>query len=367
MICEVCRKNRGRLYPFVFGEKLKGQQSGAILLGMDYSLLCEDCAAIGFSRTVLKAQKVAGFEFVSATLVGTGVFYGPSAFIRGVAGILGIVVFGAFLRSLLAIWRLKRLGAEGRGELSAIAFRKNELSKDHPWTFWHWDSLTNVFRKSKRHIYNSGVESLLNGKLDLGRGAAALSQYRPHVLETKFWDALIGKGIISRWEGIRESLVQYLVNKMKPNELLSEFRDSDPQWRLWALKRIRYSELDQTERLDVLASAVRDPEWHIRKEAAEQLVDPRFIGALISLLNDEQSEVRRAAAFSLGNLGDSKGLEPLITALNDEDPNVACAAAEALGKMGSPDGVEALVGSLRNKSNWVRLKTVEALGTIDDL
>ena len=51
-------------------------------------------------------------------------------------------------------------------------------------------------------------------------------------------------------------------------------------------------------------------------------------------LNDTSPSVREAAALALGQLGDTRAVEPLIQALKDEDSYVRSAAADALTKLG---------------------------------
>jgi HEAT repeat protein len=53
---------------------------------------------------------------------------------------------------------------------------------------------------------------------------------------------------------------------------------------------------------------------------------------LIENLEDEDADVRRAAAQALGKIGDVRAVEPLITALENE--YVRDAAKEALRKLG---------------------------------
>jgi hypothetical protein len=60
------------------------------------------------------------------------------------------------------------------------------------------------------------------------------------------------------------------------------------------------------------------------------------VPALIQALGDSGWDVRRAAAWALGKLGDPQAVPALIQALGDSDRDVRRAAAEALGKLGTP-------------------------------
>src|SRR5690349_8609915 len=60
--------------------------------------------------------------------------------------------------------------------------------------------------------------------------------------------------------------------------------------------------------------------------------DTGVVNALIARLDDENAEVRKAAAQSLGRLKDSRAIPGLIAALKDRDPRVRAAAAESLAE-----------------------------------
>ena len=58
------------------------------------------------------------------------------------------------------------------------------------------------------------------------------------------------------------------------------------------------------------------------------------VPALIAALKDEDEEMRRAAAESLGEIGDQAAVPALIEALKDNNKQVRLAATRALGKIG---------------------------------
>jgi HEAT repeat protein len=83
----------------------------------------------------------------------------------------------------------------------------------------------------------------------------------------------------------------------------------------------------------------------------------------IDLLKDPDWVVRREAAFTLGEMGDERCVEPLCKALYDGDWQVREVAVEALGQIGSP-AVEMLIKMVRD---WdVRKYVIMALGKIRD-
>ena len=55
-----------------------------------------------------------------------------------------------------------------------------------------------------------------------------------------------------------------------------------------------------------------------------------WVPTLIETLDDENAEVRRFAAYALGEIGSTEALEPLTQALNDPNAGVRRAAANAI-------------------------------------
>ncbi|HEY0782694.1 MAG TPA: HEAT repeat domain-containing protein, partial [Thermoanaerobaculia bacterium] len=84
--------------------------------------------------------------------------------------------------------------------------------------------------------------------------------------------------------------------------------------------------------------------------------DKRCRVTLTGLLIDQEPAVRRAAAFSLGLLGDTEAREALFAAERDADRETAVLAVEALGRLGTPvvDVAEQLL-PLPDEERWRRL------------
>jgi HEAT repeat protein len=74
--------------------------------------------------------------------------------------------------------------------------------------------------------------------------------------------------------------------------------------------------------------------------------NPVIIDALITALQDDNENVRKASALALGNIGDTDGVEPLITLLADEHYAARESAAIALGMIGDPRALKPLIASL---------------------
>jgi HEAT repeat protein len=94
-----------------------------------------------------------------------------------------------------------------------------------------------------------------------------------------------------------------------------------------------------------LIQALGDSDWDVRAAAAwalGKLGDPRAVPALIQALRDRSENVRFAAAWALGDLGDPQAVPALIKALGDGWDAVRFAAAWALGDLGDPQAVPPL-------------------------
>ena len=90
--------------------------------------------------------------------------------------------------------------------------------------------------------------------------------------------------------------------------------------------------------------------------ALGRIPDRQGLSALQGLLVDDQPAVRRAAAFSIGLLGDPEGQQALFAAVRDKDRETGVLAVEALGRLGgrTVDVLEALL-PLPEEERWARL------------
>ncbi|HEX6629122.1 MAG TPA: M56 family metallopeptidase [Gemmatimonadaceae bacterium] len=89
--------------------------------------------------------------------------------------------------------------------------------------------------------------------------------------------------------------------------------------------------------------------------------DTGVVSALIARLEDENAEVRRAAAHSLGRLKDSRAVPGLIAALKDPDPKVRAAVAEALAEFEDPRVIPPLAELLTDQSTEVKKSALDGL------
>ena len=85
------------------------------------------------------------------------------------------------------------------------------------------------------------------------------------------------------------------------------------------------------------------------------------VPALVAALKDPSPEVRRAAAQSLGQIGDRRATSGLLGVLGDDDPGVRTQAIEALGELQDPRAIEALGDRLKDPVKEVRRAAFSAL------
>ncbi|MBI5640141.1 MAG: HEAT repeat domain-containing protein [Nitrospirae bacterium] len=89
----------------------------------------------------------------------------------------------------------------------------------------------------------------------------------------------------------------------------------------------------------------------------------RSLNSLVSLLQEDDADVRIFSANLLGDIKDSNSLPALIEAMADPDDNVRIAAAEALGKIGDKRAIPALTASLDDVP-WAVMAAIESIGII---
>lgn len=120
-----------------------------------------------------------------------------------------------------------------------------------------------------------------------------------------------------------------------------------------------------------LVDRLRDPDWRVRRQAAEALGavgDTLGLEPLMETLADRDGDwsVRAAAARSLGKLGDPRAVATLIAVLNDMNAHVRHMAVIALGRIGTMEAREALAVAVRSDSDGAtRFSAARALRELE--
>jgi HEAT repeat protein len=173
-------------------------------------------------------------------------------------------------------------------------------------------------------------------------------------------------------------------------------RSDDAEARRLAVRDVPGSSVDGA--LEMLAAALGDDDWRVRKEAVARVSHWPEAGAaiavLLAALRDDDDVGRRNAAVealaaigrpavapilgdlaaggehlkflidTLGAIGEPEATPMLIRELSSEDPNLRVAAAEALRHIGGSEAKAALRQVLRSDDRPLRMAALEGLAML---
>ncbi|MCI0613989.1 HEAT repeat domain-containing protein [bacterium] len=118
-----------------------------------------------------------------------------------------------------------------------------------------------------------------------------------------------------------------------------------------------------------LSSFFKSKDASIRSRAilaAGRIGNPAILTALQRLEKDPNTEVRIELAFALGQIRSRKGLPMAITLLKDQEDNVKRLAIESLGKIGALESVGEIIPFLDHQQTATREQAALALALIKD-
>jgi HEAT repeat protein len=159
------------------------------------------------------------------------------------------------------------------------------------------------------------------------------------------------------------ALVQIGIPAVEP--VIASLKDANGWGRSAAAEAL--GEIGDTRAVEPLIAALQDEDKGVRRagvEALGKVGDARAVEPLITFTavqQDQDQGVRKAGVEALGKVGDARAVEPLIAALRDHDSDVAKAAAGALVNIGAP-AVEPLIAALNRED--LRGAAARALGQI---
>lgn len=117
-----------------------------------------------------------------------------------------------------------------------------------------------------------------------------------------------------------------------------------------------------------LVSALKSRDATVRRFAADTLGRIRSKKALQPLIDvlvfDNNGSVKEEAAKALGKIKSRRAIEPLIDALMDQNNEGKSGAAEALGRIKAENAVDHLIAALADTDDFTRLAAAKALGRI---
>jgi len=152
------------------------------------------------------------------------------------------------------------------------------------------------------------------------------------------------------------------IGKPAVERLIESLASPEPEVRrraAWTLGEIR-----DGRAVTALAKALHDQDGFVRNAAGEALskIGPPAVDALIAALDSQEAGVRIIAARALGRIGDRRAANRLTVAVTDADPAVCRWAIWALGKIKDRQGVPALMGALKDDDPRTREFATWALG-----
>lgn len=141
---------------------------------------------------------------------------------------------------------------------------------------------------------------------------------------------------------------------------LSKISDPGENMGIRSLAANILGQIGDSRAVEPLICALEDSYWMTRYEAAKSLCklkNRRAVLPLIETLQDSQKNVRRMAAFALAHL---QVVEPLIHALKHNNQYVRQEAAWALGEIGDSRAAKFLIETLQDSESKVREAAREA-------
>lgn len=132
-----------------------------------------------------------------------------------------------------------------------------------------------------------------------------------------------------------------MVNDNRTN-WINDLRSSKAITRIDAAQQLR--RYDDEAVIGALIEALADTELKVCRMAMDSLgrIGSPAVDMLVGALDHDDSGVRTAAAFSLGDIGDEDAVDGLIEALDDVDEGVQNAAAESLSRIGTGEALAAV-------------------------
>ena len=160
------------------------------------------------------------------------------------------------------------------------------------------------------------------------------------------------------------------IGKTAVEPLIRAFEDKKQSSYYHQVTVVALGNICDTRAVEPLIEALSDDIEGVRASAAVALGkigDARAVEPLIGVLSDDVEGVRRSATETLGEIGNERAVGPLIKALGDANDYVRASAAVALGKIGDARAVEPLINALEDdEHSYVRSSAAEALGKIGD-
>lgn len=156
----------------------------------------------------------------------------------------------------------------------------------------------------------------------------------------------------------------------KKAEVISNLKSMAQDPNKWVRATLAYilSVIDFDESIDYLITLLKDDEADVRKNAAKSFslrANEVHTGIVMTMLNDTVPFVRLQAILILGKLRVAAASAPLIKMLENEfNPKLRASIIASLGYIGGRDAVVTLQNALHDKDSRTRANAVEGLDEI---
>lgn len=152
---------------------------------------------------------------------------------------------------------------------------------------------------------------------------------------------------------------------------IADLIDDEELARIEAAAISNHTETKQTSHTDLqqsLLTELQNPNWKNRLKALQQIeVNPETLDQVLTLLDDEQSTIRRWAAALLGASGMKDAVEPLCRiALSDPSAIVRRTAGDALSDLGDVAAIATMTQALTDPSKLVRWRAARFSNELGD-
>ncbi|MEK7699594.1 MAG: HEAT repeat domain-containing protein, partial [Planctomycetota bacterium] len=161
-------------------------------------------------------------------------------------------------------------------------------------------------------------------------------------------------------------LLETRTDKSEPKVLMDALKSGYPDVRIFAAKEL--AKIKEPSVIDALIEAALDTQEEVRIDVVQRLGeigDERAVRPLINALDDESLVVREKAAMALGLLRKPEATEPLISTLSSNtNLLITCAIIDALGQIGETKAVDPLLTFLSHPESKIRECAAASLGGI---
>jgi hypothetical protein len=146
------------------------------------------------------------------------------------------------------------------------------------------------------------------------------------------------------------------------DKLIKELNSNNADKRLHAATMlVQEKKSDTVKKLIPLLKSKDERLVFITTEILGKMDDSTAVNPLGDVISHSNPNIRKAAASSLGLIGNSSSWTYLVGALIDSDPGVRHDAVVALGKINYPQGIKFIHTMFRDKVDSVRAVAVNAL------